>query len=382
MYLPILCLKGMVVVKKVILLILLLSLFSVAAFAHSGGTDSSGGHYDHKNGGYHYHHGYSAHQHPGGVCPYDSSSKSSGSSNYVPLIYPDDGEGLLTTANVNMRSGAGTDYGIVTTLSSGTKLTYEGKTSGNWHYVRYGLNTYGWVHNSYLKIDSSRPAPTAVPKSSSTPKPYRSETKARTVTMLTFENGFWIFASGFAAGMILLAIYAYKAHQREDQLKIESNREYQIAYNAGASWGKSQVHALEQKLLEQAKDLESRESQLIETTKLYKADLINLEANLYRKISDIQMELLPDDAHTPVLISCDPYNRSLYHSLNSTCIVYGKKVTLLTAQELGLRPCTRCKPLNSCISSQVKTIENYCKMNLKFPHAPEEKHSPRGLPPG
>lgn len=154
--------------KKVILLVLLLSLFSVAAFAHSGGTDSSGGHYDHKNGGYHYHHGYSAHQHPGGVCPYSSSYGSSSSSNYVPLIYPDDGEGLLTTANVNMRSGAGTDYGIVTTLSSGTKLTYEGKTSGNWHYVRYGLNTYGWVHNSYLKIDSSRPAPTEAPSSPST----------------------------------------------------------------------------------------------------------------------------------------------------------------------------------------------------------------------
>ena len=37
--------------------------------AHSGGTDSKGGH----NGpdGYHYHHGYPAHQHTGGTCPYD-----------------------------------------------------------------------------------------------------------------------------------------------------------------------------------------------------------------------------------------------------------------------------------------------------------------------
>ena len=41
------------------------------AFAHSGRTDSRGGHYDRSTGEYHYHHGYSAHQHENGVCPYD-----------------------------------------------------------------------------------------------------------------------------------------------------------------------------------------------------------------------------------------------------------------------------------------------------------------------
>ncbi len=42
--------------------------------AHSGRTDKYGGHRDNKNvsglGSYHYHHGYPAHLHPGGVCPY------------------------------------------------------------------------------------------------------------------------------------------------------------------------------------------------------------------------------------------------------------------------------------------------------------------------
>lgn len=44
------------------------------AFAHSGRTDSSGGHRDNKNvsglGSYHYHHGYGPHLHPNGICPY------------------------------------------------------------------------------------------------------------------------------------------------------------------------------------------------------------------------------------------------------------------------------------------------------------------------
>ena len=43
--------------------------FSLTTLAHSGGTDSQGGH--NSPDGYHYHHGYPAHQHPNGECPYD-----------------------------------------------------------------------------------------------------------------------------------------------------------------------------------------------------------------------------------------------------------------------------------------------------------------------
>lgn len=48
---------------------------SFTAWGHPGRTDSSGGHYDRSTGEYHYHHGYPAHQHPGGVCPYDIEDK-------------------------------------------------------------------------------------------------------------------------------------------------------------------------------------------------------------------------------------------------------------------------------------------------------------------
>lgn len=54
------------------------SLNTIVAEAHSGRTDSSGGHHDYKNksglGSYHYHHGYSAHLHPNGVCPYSAAA--------------------------------------------------------------------------------------------------------------------------------------------------------------------------------------------------------------------------------------------------------------------------------------------------------------------
>jgi hypothetical protein len=60
-----------------------LAIFAIAliinldAVAHSGRTDSQGGHNDHINGEYHFHHGESPHQHPNGVCPYEEDGGSS-----------------------------------------------------------------------------------------------------------------------------------------------------------------------------------------------------------------------------------------------------------------------------------------------------------------
>ena len=52
--------------KRALLLlfaVIVISFFSITSSAHSGRTDSAGGHYDRDSGDYHYHHGYSAHNH-------------------------------------------------------------------------------------------------------------------------------------------------------------------------------------------------------------------------------------------------------------------------------------------------------------------------------
>ena len=66
---------------SIIFTIIVVFSLSLSAFAHSGRTDSSGGHKDNKNksglGSYHYHcGGYPAHLHSGGVCPYRSTKTS------------------------------------------------------------------------------------------------------------------------------------------------------------------------------------------------------------------------------------------------------------------------------------------------------------------
>lgn len=57
---------------------LLICLYTTLCIAHSGKTDSSGGHYDSSTGEYHYHHGYPAHQHnEDGSCPYETDEEDS-----------------------------------------------------------------------------------------------------------------------------------------------------------------------------------------------------------------------------------------------------------------------------------------------------------------
>lgn len=74
-----------------------LSALTITASAHSGRTDSKGGHWNRSTGEYHYHHGYSAHQHKdmdgdGKLdCPYefdDNTKYSSSSQHKIDLIVP------------------------------------------------------------------------------------------------------------------------------------------------------------------------------------------------------------------------------------------------------------------------------------------------------
>lgn len=75
--------KNKIALKKIaVMVIAMIICMPIVNLAHSGKTDSSGGHKDNKNksglGSYHYHcGGHPAHLHEGGVCPYSGSSTTS-----------------------------------------------------------------------------------------------------------------------------------------------------------------------------------------------------------------------------------------------------------------------------------------------------------------
>lgn len=75
------------------------------------------------------------------------------------------GSGYITGSDVNMRSGAGTDYSIVATLDYGTKLTAISK-SGNWYYIELSDGTRGYVYADYVKLNTDEPQKSGLSKTS------------------------------------------------------------------------------------------------------------------------------------------------------------------------------------------------------------------------
>ena len=76
-------------IKRLVVTLILIPTFiycSITCFAHSGRTDAYGGHYG--DGGYHYHHGYTAHQHPNGTCPYNFDDQTDHSNNGGTSSWP------------------------------------------------------------------------------------------------------------------------------------------------------------------------------------------------------------------------------------------------------------------------------------------------------
>lgn len=73
-----------------------------------------------------------------------SSSGSSGSGNAASYKVK-----INTPSGVNVRSGAGTKYSIITAIPNGTTVTIS-KTSGDWGYTSYG-GKKGWICLDYTK---------------------------------------------------------------------------------------------------------------------------------------------------------------------------------------------------------------------------------------
>lgn len=114
-------------IKIIVLLFLIILFMSSLLYAHSGRTDSSGGHYNRSTGEYHYHHGYPAHQHSNGICPYlIDNSTNNGSSN----------NNSNSNSNSNINSNNTNSTSKSTTLNS-----VETTTSGiNWNeIIGYGV---------------------------------------------------------------------------------------------------------------------------------------------------------------------------------------------------------------------------------------------------
>lgn len=126
---------------------ILLCIGTLCCSAHSGRTDSSGGHRDNQNksglGSYHYHHGYPAHLHPGGVCPYSSSNTNTSSSSSASTS-------AVTNTTYTIRAEAPTISVKNFKTATGKYIVDKDKTI-TVNATGYGIYSYDW----YAWSDSS-----------------------------------------------------------------------------------------------------------------------------------------------------------------------------------------------------------------------------------
>ncbi|WP_417218271.1 SH3 domain-containing protein [Arthrobacter sp.] len=86
----------------------------------------------------------------------------------VPLVVPTASvtRYAKTTANLNLRRGAGTRYSSLGVMKKGAVVVRTGKTSGAWWQVRYGGKT-GWASSTYLRATGTTAAATPRPSTGS-----------------------------------------------------------------------------------------------------------------------------------------------------------------------------------------------------------------------
>ena len=63
---------------------------------------------------------------------------------------------VVTATSLNVRSGAGTTYGVIGSLSKGNEVDAVEKLSNGWYKIKYGSG-YGYVSGSYLTEKTSEP---------------------------------------------------------------------------------------------------------------------------------------------------------------------------------------------------------------------------------
>ncbi|NDY71492.1 SH3 domain-containing protein [Desulfobacter hydrogenophilus] len=70
----------------------------------------------------------------------------------VPMDPADSGTQAVVTAKIlNVRSGPGSNHGVLTQTYMGNVLIIQGSAS-DWYYVRLPDNTYGWVMKAFVTI--------------------------------------------------------------------------------------------------------------------------------------------------------------------------------------------------------------------------------------
>lgn len=348
--------------RKYLILLLLLWALPVSAWAHPGGTDENGGHWDRENGDYHYHHGYEAHDHTDGVCPFDFDDKtgqnsgapsSSPSSTAEPE--PDTWAALIDGWQHDPKTDRWTHNDGRSYASSSEFYEFIGFT---WHEdVGIWTGEYGIINenNEFRSYDDlafeieesvgdhgNAPVPedtTTLPEEA-----FHPPTEQETSFLESVPLGVWVTALSI---ILLLAVYALvKKVRRQRRVKAEMPR--QAEEEKQRQEAERIRQAVEARI--QAEEKARQEEEQKYWAEVHRRNLFALYDNkLLHTMFDVPPELGLDENETPIHLLGQPLTVYItkpggaYHR-GSCRYAQGRPHWMWDVQKTGCHPCGVCHP--------------------------------------
>lgn len=151
--------------------------------------------------------------------------------NYSNTPAPVTSGSLIVNASLglNMRTGPGTNYSIITTIANGTSLTFSDLQNG-WYKVSYSGQT-GWISGDYVRnVTPGGTAPTPAPTPAPAPAPTPSPTKGSLTVIATLGLNVRTQAGLHGAIMGVLPYNSTASYINQQ------NGWYQVNYGNGTGW--------------------------------------------------------------------------------------------------------------------------------------------------
>lgn len=322
------------------------------AFAHPGGTDGKGGHWDHSTGKYHYHHGYSAHDHEDGVCPYDfddrtgeSSGTSGGSYSstaYAASYKTSDWFPEYTEAQAARREAEAELENIRSTYLRNFALSAVVGLCGGLSMlivqVKRSQKRLEELERRLLLHEAEAVARTkAATEAEWVPQLRIAESENRALLKkLDDANHERLKEEAYRrANCVVFAEMARKAAMPEQSIVYAE----QVVKNTSAIPPGEEVVYVPRDL---RSDVYHREYMPCGVRNMVLASKKNVEAYGLKPCPRCDHAALPVSDYT---VCAAPRNTQVYHRLNSSCSSYlAMEMPLSEALQRGLRPCAKCNP--------------------------------------
>ena len=123
--------------------------------------------------------------------------------------------GATTTTAVNFRTGAGTNYGIISTLPAGTHVVVSTRSSGGWATVVYN-GTVGYISSDYLKRANEMDASFGTGTINGSYVRMRSGASTSSSILGTYQNGTPLTITGTENGWTKVTIGGVSGYIRSD----------------------------------------------------------------------------------------------------------------------------------------------------------------------